>query len=245
MPTDLQDIRRLPELPDRLVRALQRAGHIAAGTHKGRSTPLSTADTLVLRIAAALRAAGVPAKRLSSTLTDIRAQLPIRTGRPTLEHPGSPPQRTDSHRLDQAEQHFQAALELEDHDPPAARARYLAALSAHRQHVEARINLGRLLHLDGQFAQAERIYRAARVSNALLSFNLALLLEDMDREDEAVIAYREALALDPALHDAHFNLSRLHERAQRSREALHHLLAYRRRVRHSQPGGAGDSQILS
>jgi tetratricopeptide (TPR) repeat protein len=233
MPADsLQDIRRLPELPDRLVRALQRAGHIAAVTHKGRGAPLSSADVLVLRIAAALRAAGVPAKRLSSTLGDIRAQLPIETGRSTPERAASLPLRTDSRRLEQAQQHFQAALRLEDHDPPAARARYLAALSAHRQHVEARVNLGRLLHLDGQLEQAERIYRAARVSNALLSFNLALLLEDLNREDEAVIAYREALALDPALHDAHFNLSRLHERAQRSREALHHLLAYRRHVRH-------------
>jgi hypothetical protein len=45
-----------------------------------------------------------------------------------------------------------------------------------------------------------------------LSFNLAILLEDLEREEEAVVAYREALALDPALHDAHYNLSRIHER---------------------------------
>jgi tetratricopeptide (TPR) repeat protein len=40
--------------------------------------------------------------------------------------------------------------------------------------------------------------------------------------------YRQAIALDPALADAHFNLARLHENAKQPREALRHLLAYRR-----------------
>ena len=112
----------------------------------------------------------------------------------------------------------------------AARAAYLDALNAHNDHLEARINLGRLLHLDGDFRQAEKVYRAAKQSSALLSFNLAILLEDLNREEEAIAAYREALVLDPALHDAHFNLSRLHERAKQPQDALRHLLAYKRHI---------------
>jgi tetratricopeptide (TPR) repeat protein len=111
-----------------------------------------------------------------------------------------------------------------------ARIRYLAALSVQEDHLEARINLGRLLHLDGQLKEAEKLYRQAKSSSALLSFNLAILLEDLEREEEAIAAYRDALAQDPLLHDAHFNLSRLHEKANRPREALKHLLAYRRHV---------------
>lgn len=126
--------------------------------------------------------------------------------------------------------HFQRGHMLEDTDVVAARAAYLAALSVQEDHVEARINLGRLLHLDGQLKEAERLYRQATTSSALLSFNLANLLEDLEREEEAVAAYRDALAQDPLLHDAHFNLSRLHEKAKRPREALRHLLAYRRHV---------------
>lgn len=129
-----------------------------------------------------------------------------------------------------AHEHFQRGHELEDTDVVAARAAYLAALSAQEDHLEARINLGRLLHLDGQLAAAEKLYRQAKTSSALLSFNLAILLEDLAREDEAVAAYREALAQDPLLHDAHFNLARLHEKANRPREALRHLLAYRRHI---------------
>jgi tetratricopeptide (TPR) repeat protein len=129
-----------------------------------------------------------------------------------------------------AHEHFHRGHMLEESDVVAARAAYLAALSVQEDHLEARINLGRLLHLDGQFKEAERMYRQAKSSSALLSFNLATLLEDLEREEEAVAAYREALAQDPLLHDAHFNLSRLHEKADRPREALRHLLAYRRHI---------------
>ncbi len=118
----------------------------------------------------------------------------------------------------------------EEPDVVAARAAYLAALSAQEDHLEARINLGRLLHMDGQLQDAERMYRQAKSSSALLSFNLAILLEDLEREEEAVAAYRDALAQDPLMHDAHFNLSRLHEKANRPREALRHLLAYKRHI---------------
>jgi tetratricopeptide (TPR) repeat protein len=119
---------------------------------------------------------------------------------------------------------------LEDSDIDAARAAYLAALSVQEDHLEARINLGRLLHLEGKLKEAEQLYRQARTSSAILSFNLATLLEDIGREDEAVTAYRDALAQDPLLCDAHFNLSRLHEKANRPREALRHLLAYKRHI---------------
>jgi tetratricopeptide (TPR) repeat protein len=129
-----------------------------------------------------------------------------------------------------AHEHFQRGHLLEDSDLVAARAAYLAALSAQEDHLEARINLGRLLHLDGQLKAAERLYRQAKSQSALLSFNLATLLEDLEREEEAVAAYREALAQDPLLHDAHFNLSRLYEKAERPREALKHLLAYKRHI---------------
>jgi tetratricopeptide (TPR) repeat protein len=129
-----------------------------------------------------------------------------------------------------AHEHFERGHMLEETDVGAARAAYLAALSVQEDHLEARINLGRLLHLEGKLKEAEQLYRQAKTSSALLSFNLAILLEDLEREEEAVAAYRDALSQDPLLHDAHFNLSRLHEKAQRPRDALRHLLAYKRHI---------------
>jgi tetratricopeptide (TPR) repeat protein len=129
---------------------------------------------------------------------------------------------------------FERALALEGSDAEAAQAAYEACLAADAHHLEARLNLGRLLHLGGRLEEAEEIYRGTDVAEAILSYNLAVLLEDLERESEAMAAYREALALDPGLADAHFNLARLYERSDRPKDALRHLLAYRRLI-----GGQG------
>ena len=129
-----------------------------------------------------------------------------------------------------ADDHYRRGHRLEDTDVVAARAAYRAALRVQDDHSESRINLGRLLHLDGQLEEAEKLYRQAKSPSALLSFNLAIVLEDLDRKEDAIAAYYDALALDPLLHDAHFNLSRLYEMTHRPRDALRHLLAYRRHI---------------
>ena len=126
------------------------------------------------------------------------------------------------------EEHFEKALELEESDVQAAQAAYEACLAVDAQHVEARLNLGRLLHIGGRLSEAEEVYRGAVSAEPLLLFNVAVLLEDLDREAEAMSTYREALALDPTFADAHFNLARLYERAGKPKDALRHLLAYRR-----------------
>jgi tetratricopeptide (TPR) repeat protein len=129
-----------------------------------------------------------------------------------------------------ADELYANALALEDTDPNAARAGYEATLAADPQHLEARINLGRLLHIAGRLAQAEQVYRGAHQPEPLLIFNLAVLLEDLKREADAIVAYREALALDPQLADAHFNLALLYDRARNPKASLRHLLAYRRMI---------------
>ncbi|HXI49707.1 MAG TPA: tetratricopeptide repeat protein [Steroidobacteraceae bacterium] len=131
---------------------------------------------------------------------------------------------------DSADEHFAKGLALEDTDPDGARAGYEACLAADPQHMDARINLGRLLHMAGRLADAERVYRSAKKPESVLLFNLAVLLEDLAREPDAIVAYREALALDPELADAHFNLARLYERARNPKSSLRHLLAYRRMI---------------
>jgi len=126
------------------------------------------------------------------------------------------------------EDEFERALALEESDVEAAIALYRACLEADATLMEARLNLGRLLHEKGRLEEAERVYRGTNAAEPLLSFNLAVLLEDLDRVGEAMAVYRHAIALDPGLADAHFNLARLYEQAGNARDALRHLLAYRR-----------------
>ena len=126
------------------------------------------------------------------------------------------------------EDDFERALALEESDAEAAIALYRSCLAADATRMEVRLNLGRLLHEKGRHDEAERVYRGSVAAEPLLSFNLAVLLEDRDRIGEAMAVYRHAIALDPGLADAHFNLARLCEQSGNARDALRHLLAYRR-----------------
>lgn len=217
-------------LPTSAIRALERSGHIQKAGAK-----YSLRDLLVLKIAGALSAAGITFNKIDAALANITPSLP---GAAITALPVQTPEMTvfeaqfrthpAKHPVALAQRHFEKALALEDVDPDGARAAYLKSLEADAHHVEARINLGRLLHLKGDHGAAEAVYRDGLTANALLSFNLALLMEDLERESEAILAYREALLHDPQLADAHFNLARLHERAGRKKAAFRHLLAFRR-----------------
>jgi tetratricopeptide (TPR) repeat protein len=129
-----------------------------------------------------------------------------------------------------AEELFAEAYDTEETQPRAAEAAYRSCLQQEPNHREARINLGRLLHLAGRFDEAEKVYRAGSGKEPVIAFNLGVLLEDMDRPAEAMVSYREALAMDPQLADAHFNLARLYQLSQDPKASLRHLLAYRRMV---------------
>jgi tetratricopeptide (TPR) repeat protein len=127
-----------------------------------------------------------------------------------------------------AHEHYLRALELEAADRKAARAAYEACLAGDCTHLEARINLGRVLHLEGLHQDAEKTYRDTQESDAILFFNLAALMEDIGRDAEAMKLYRQAIMHDPGMADAHFNLSLLLERAGNDQSAYRHLLAYHR-----------------
>lgn len=127
-----------------------------------------------------------------------------------------------------AHRHYLRGTELEEADIKAARAAYEACLAGDCSHLEARINLGRLLHLEGRLREAEEIYSGQEEPSAVLFFNLGVLLEDLKRELDAIEAYRKAIVHDPGMADAHFNLSLLHERLGEAQASFRHLLAYRR-----------------
>jgi tetratricopeptide (TPR) repeat protein len=127
-----------------------------------------------------------------------------------------------------AHEHYLRGLDLEEADQRAAKSAYEACLAGDCSHLEARINLGRLLHLEGMHGDAEAIYRDTQEADATLLFNLAVLMEDSGREADAIKCYQEAIVHDPGLADAHFNLALLQERKGEAQNAYRHLLAYHR-----------------
>jgi DNA-binding transcriptional MerR regulator len=131
----------------------------------------------------------------------------------------------------QAQTWFELALREEDNDAGKAIEAYERCRELDPDHLAARINLGRLHHEAGRFAEAQRVYREALREcepDPTLLFNLGVLLEDTSREEEAIEAYQQALTLDPDFADAHFNLARLYESQGKPQHAIRHLGVYRR-----------------
>ena len=130
-----------------------------------------------------------------------------------------------------AEDWFDKGYELESDDAEAAQLAYERAVAADPVHLNAHINLGRLLHESGRLADAERVYRnaiAACGSDPVLLYNLGVLLEDMERRNEAMEAYERALHRDPRLADCHYNLALLCEELNKPKQAIRHMSQYRR-----------------
>lgn len=126
---------------------------------------------------------------------------------------------------------FDRGVALEREDAEAALQAYEQAVAADPARLDARINLGRLLHEAGRFAQAERVYREAMKaggSDPLLLYNLGVLLDDMERKEEALKAYEAALRGNPGLADCHYNLALLCEDLKKPKEAIRHMAQYRR-----------------
>lgn len=118
----------------------------------------------------------------------------------------------------------------EENAEAAVRA-YQRALMNDPSRLDARINLGRLLHELGRYDEAERAYRgngADPEPDPLLQYNLGVLLDDMERKSEAVDAYEAALRTDPDFADCHYNLALLYEELNEPRQALRHMAQYRR-----------------
>jgi predicted Zn-dependent protease len=133
-----------------------------------------------------------------------------------------------------AQDWFERGIAAERDSPEEALQAYRQAIEADSTHLDARINLGRLLHEAGRLKEAEQVYRQAiRASgyDPVLLFNLAVLLDDMQRKPEAIEAYELALKRDPNLADCHYNLALLCQELGRAQEAIRHLSQYRRLTR--------------
>lgn len=144
-----------------------------------------------------------------------------------LDEPAPP---TVTGELNDAHAWFERAVSMEKDDSEAASAAYERAIAADPALLDARINLGRLLHETGRLGQAERVYRDALIgcgSDAVLHYNFGVLLEDMKRPGEALKAYEAALALDQRFADCHYNLALILQTLGRRKDAIRHMARYR------------------
>ena len=130
-----------------------------------------------------------------------------------------------------ADDWYDLGVDLEIVAPVEAANAYRRALELDGGHVEAHLNLGRLVHEAGDALAAAEHYRLAlraAPDSAIAAFNLGVALEDLGEEGTAIELYSRAIRHDPRHAEAHYNLARLYERAGRADQALQHLSDYRR-----------------
>lgn len=218
-------------------------------------------DLVILRTAGELAAAKVPQRKVQRVLQRLREQLPAERsltgvriaadGDRVVVSDGAALWNPESGQVlfdfsveeiaermssiprssDEVEELYDVACEVETSSPDQAREVYERLLKLDPDHVDAHVNLGRLLHEDGAPAAAEKHYRRAvevDPDHEIAAFNLGVALEDLGRFKDAIDAYLRALELDPQNADAHFNLAGLYERRGEKAAALRHLKTYRR-----------------
>lgn len=148
----------------------------------------------------------------------------IERGEPVLRAHAETPALRD------AEAWFERGAALEERGARSdAREAYARSLEIDSDQLAARINLGRLLHEAGRLDEAEAVYRGrGEPVDPTLCFNLAILLEDLERRDEAIAAYHCALRGDPRFADCHYNLGLAYQAAGNALAAIRHLREYRK-----------------
>ncbi len=130
-----------------------------------------------------------------------------------------------------AEEYFLLGCKLETEDYDRAKVAYEEALVRQPSHIAARINLGRLLHVEGHIEDAIEHYQKVlkwEPRSAVALFNLGLAFEDIGENQQAIDAYEQALCLDTMLEDAHYSLVKLYTHAGKQVKAQQHLSAYQR-----------------
>jgi tetratricopeptide (TPR) repeat protein len=231
-----RDVERLLRLPRSTIRALVAGGFVSPARGPRNSLQYSFQDLIVLRAAQALAAAGVPRHRIARAMRELRQreqsgqyalafEPPAKGSLSPLGRPKVPPPG--------GAEWFARARALEGSDDEAAMRAYERAIEADPALVEARINLGLLLHQAGQPGRSESVYRDALTAcgpDPLLHYNLGVLLEDTGRRRAALEEYQAALRIDPMLADGHYNLALLYESLGRPKDALRHMARYRRLI---------------
>lgn len=125
-----------------------------------------------------------------------------------------------------AEDWFEEGARFELSSSANAETAYRRAIELDPQHVDAHVNLGRLLHEVGKLDEAEVHYRKALEAapdDHVAWFNLGVLLQEQGKRKAALSAYQRALAEDPASIETHVQIAKLFEQLGQRTDAVRHL----------------------
>jgi len=224
----VREVQKLLHLPRSTIRMLVDAGFVSPSRGPRNAWRFSFQDLIVLRTAQALADAKIPARRIARSMKALRRQLPQSmplSGLSIAAEADRVVVREGSSRWQADTGQYLLGFE------PSANDGSLRVLEPQAPDVEAYLERGCALHEDGRLAEAERVYREGLEKcgdDAVLLYNLGVLLEDMERKSDALAAYERSLGANPTFADCHYNVALLYEALGKPREAIRHMAQYRR-----------------
>jgi tetratricopeptide (TPR) repeat protein len=224
----VREVEKLLRMPRSTILSLVKAGFVAPQRGPRNALRFSFQDLIVLRTAQALGTASISTRKMMRSLKELRRHLPdaMPLSGLSIGAVGDRVVVKEGAGRWQAES-GQYLLAFEG-DPAAGD---LRVIEKKKNSMEAEIDQGYELHAAGRLQEAETAYRKALEAHgpdALLLYNLGVLLEDLDRKAEALESYRAALRADPRMADCHYNLSLLCDALELPKEAIRHMSQYRR-----------------
>jgi tetratricopeptide (TPR) repeat protein len=218
-----KDVERVLGMRRSALRMLVQDGLVTPARGPGRQYRFSFRDLARLRSAQALLQANVSPRRVALTLPvrDEHGLLTTPSGQYLLDLDLAP--LPSSGTLNDT-----GVLHILEGDPVAPADGY--AVEEHEPDDIARLEWGRQLREEGLIDAAEAIYRGGlREGSGPPDLLIALgeLLEQTERELEAIDNYKRALALQPDEPDVHFSLARVYQQLGMSRAAVRHWDRFR------------------
>ena len=129
-----------------------------------------------------------------------------------------------------SDQHFQDALECENHgDYGGAALAYQRAIEQDGADPILHFNLGNVLFASQQLRDAEQAFRhAVKLDADYVEAwnNLGTVLADLDQYDESIVAFKRALQVFPLYADAHYNLGDVYATLNKPAQAREHWERY-------------------
>jgi len=224
----VREVQKLLRVPRSTIRMLIEAGFVSPARGPRNAWRFSFQDLIVLRTAQVLAAAKVPPRRIARSMKALRRQLPASmplSGLSIAAEADRVVVREGTRRWQADTGQYLLGFE------PSARDGSLRVLEAPAPDVEVYLARGCALHEAGELAEAERVYLEGLEKcgeDAVVLYNLGVLLEDMERKSDALAAYERSLSADPTFADCHYNVALLYEALGKPREAIRHMAQYRR-----------------
>src|SRR5438132_180636 len=192
----VRDVERLLRLPRSTIRALIAAGFVSPARGPRNAWLFSFQDLIVLRTAQALADAKVPQRRITKSVKELRRHLPEAMPLSGLSIGAVADRvvvREGASRWQADSGQYLLAFEGSPGDGS------LSVLERPAPCVDDYIDRGCELHEAGKLAEAERAYREgleACGEDAVLLYNLGIVLEERDQKSDAIAMYQRALSAD-------------------------------------------------